>query len=153
MDDIDVRIIREMQRDASLSQRDIAEKVSLSQNACWTRIRKLRESGIIDRYTITVNPRSVGIGVVVLMLIKTRYHSEDWTADFTRKLENECEVAEFYRIAGDFDYAVKVMTKDVESFDAFYKRTIQLADIETVTSYFVMGDIKQNPEVPLVFSR
>lgn len=152
MDDLDRKILRSLQHDASRSQREIAEDVSLSQNACWTRIRKLRESGVIERFTIDVDADSVGIGVIVLMLIKTRHHSEDWLAEFTRRLEAEDEVAEFFRIAGDFDYVVKVMTRDVKSFDAFYKRTIQGEDFETVTSYFVMGDIKQKRGVPLKYS-
>ena len=114
MDNIDKNILHALQTDASRSQREIAEKVALSQNACWSRIRKLKETGVIERFTIDVDPRSAGIGIIVLVLIKTRHHSEDWIAQFTRKLEAEDEVVEFFRIAGDFRLRA-------ESHDARYR--------------------------------
>ncbi len=151
MDEIDRRILRELKRDATLSQREIADRVSLSQNACWARLRKLNEAGVIQGTTIRLDPAKIGIGVTVLMLIKTRHHSADWLDSFSRTLEADEEVVEFFRIAGDFDYVLKIMTRDVAGFDAAYKRLIKGADFETVTSYVVMGDIKKQSGPPLLY--
>lgn len=151
MDEIDRRILRELKKDATLSQREIAERVSLSQNACWARLKKLHESGVISGATIRIDPAMIGIGITVLMLIKTRHHSADWLEAFTRKLEVDEEVVEFFRIAGDFDYVLKIMTRDVASFDSAYKRLIAGADFETVSSYVIMGDIKKQSGPPLLY--
>jgi Lrp/AsnC family transcriptional regulator len=150
MDETDRKILRELKRDASLSQREVAERVSLSQNACWARLRKLHESGVITGTTINLDPRKIGIGITVLMLIKTRHHSSEWLDAFTRRLEADEEVVEFFRIAGDFDYVLKIMTRDVSSFDTVYKRLIAGSDFETVTSYVVMGDVKKQSGPPLL---
>ena len=123
----------------------------MSQNACWSRLRKLHETGVVTGTAIHLNPRKIGIGMTVLMLIKTRHHSQDWISEFTRQLEADEEVVEFFRIAGDFDYVLKIMTRDVDSFDAAYKRLISKSDLETVTSYIVMGDIKMQSGPPLLY--
>lgn len=151
MDEIDRRILREIRNDASLSQRELAERVALSQNACWARLKKLHDAGIIRGTTTLLDPAKIGIGITVLVLIKTRHHSREWFEKFTRKLEADEEIVEFFRIAGDFDYVLKIMTRDVDRFDAAYKRLIDGADFETVSSYVVMGDIKAQSGPPLLY--
>lgn len=151
MDETDRRILRALRADAGMSQRDLAERVNLSQNACWARLKKLEKSGIICGTTTLFDPSKIGIGLKVLMLIKTRHHSREWLEWFTHRLESEEEVVEFFRIAGNFDYALKVMTRDIDSFDAVYKRLIDGADFETVTSHVIMGDIKSQNGPPLIF--
>lgn len=143
MDDKDLRIMEELQKDSSLSQRQLAERVNLSQNACWRRLQNLKEAGFIVGSTIKLDREKLGLGLVVFMMVKTRHHSTDWLKSFRRAVLNFPEVIDFFRIGGEYDYMIKVITADMTSYDLVYQRLIEAVELDSVTSYFSMEAIAE----------
>lgn len=149
MDTIDFRILRELQRDASLSQRALADRVGLSQNACWRRLRQLEDSGAIRSRTVVLDRERLGLGLVVFVMVKTRHHSAEWLDRFRRHVSSIPEVIDFFRIGGEYDYMLKVVAQDMIRYDAFYRRLISGVELDTVTSHFAMEAIEEQRPIPL----
>lgn len=143
MDEKDQKIIAELQKDSSLSQRELAEKVHLSQNACWRRLQKLHETGVIVGSTVRLDRKKLGLGLVVFMMVKTRHHSAEWLDTFRRVVLNIPDVVDFFRIGGEYDYMIKVITEDMNSYDLVYQRLITAVELDSVTSYFSMEAIAE----------
>jgi Lrp/AsnC family transcriptional regulator len=148
-DHIDRRILEALQRDASRSQRAIADAVGLSQNACWRRLQRLEASGAIKGRTVILNRAALGAGLVVFAMVKTRHHSADWLKAFRAHVQTIAEVIDFYRIGGEYDYLLKVVTADMAGYDAVYQRLIAKVELETVTSFFAMEAIAEQRPIPL----
>ena len=102
-DNVDRAILRALQRDSSLSQRDLADRVGLSQNACWRRLRILKDSGLIQSYTARLDQQALGLGLTVFVMLRTRHHSREWLEKFRSVVRSIPNVIDFYRIAGDYD--------------------------------------------------
>lgn len=149
IDQIDTRILVEMQKDASLSQRELAEKIGLSQNACWRRIQSLNAAGILQGTTARVDRRKIGLELVVFVMLRTRHHSADWLSEFRRHVLSIPEVVDFHRIGGDYDYQLKVVTENIDSYDRVYQRLIDGVELDSVTSYFAMETIAEGRPLPL----
>lgn len=143
MDEKDQKIIAELQKNSSLSQRELADKVHLSQNACWRRLQKLNETGVIIGSTVRLDREKLGLGLVVFMMVKTRHHSADWLESFRKAVLKIPDVIDFFRIGGDYDYMIKVITEDMNSYDLVYQRLITAVELDSVTSYFSMEAIAE----------
>ena len=149
LDQIDRSLLRALQRDARLSQRDLAETVGLSQNACWRRLKTLYESGLIEGHTIRLDPEQLGLNLTVFVMVRTRHHSKDWLETFRQEVSAIPNVIDFYRIAGDYDYMLKVVAEDMNAFDRVYQRLIEKIDLDTVTSYMTMEAIADARDLPI----
>lgn len=149
IDHIDARIIMELQEDASQSQRDLADKIGLSQNACWRRIKQLQEDGVLKGQTARIDRELLGRGLVVFAMIRTRNHSSEWLKKFRSHVTSISDITDFYRIGGDYDYMLKIVTRDMKSYDEVYQRLIEKLDLENVTSYFTMEAILENRAIPI----
>lgn len=149
IDHIDRAILRALQRDASVSQRDLAEQVGMSQNACWRRLKALQDTGVIKGQTIRLDAKAVGLGLTVFVMIRTRHHSRDWLETFRKEVIAIENVVDFYRIAGDYDYMLKVMAEDMNDFDRVYQRLIARLDLDTVTSLITMEQIADARDWPV----
>jgi Lrp/AsnC family transcriptional regulator len=149
MDSTDYAILRILQEDASLSIADIAAKIGLSQTPCWKRIQKLEKKGIITKRVAILNPESLGFGLTVYVSIISGEHSDAWLEKFTKEIKQFPEVVEFYRMAGEVDYMLRVVVPEIKVFDEFYKRLIAIAPMKKVTSLFAMERIKYTTELPL----
>ena len=148
LDSIDKSILRALQHDASLSQRDLAEKVGLSQNSCWRRLTRLRESGVIAGQTIRLDMKAIGLGLTVFVMVRTRHHSADWLDRFRKSVLAIDNVIDFFRIAGDYDYMIKIVAQDMNDFDRIYQKLIQKTELESVTSYIAMEAIADGRNLP-----
>ncbi len=148
-DQIDRALLRALQRDARLSQRDLADSVGLSQNACWRRLKALYESGLIEGHTIRLDAARLGLGLTVFVMIRTRHHSRDWLQSFRSEVSAIPNVIDFYRVAGDYDYMLKVVAEDMNAFDRIYQRLIDKVDLDTVTSYMTMEAIADARDLPI----
>ncbi|ARQ12868.1 AsnC family transcriptional regulator protein (plasmid) [Rhizobium etli] len=153
IDEIDLRILTCMQRDSSLSQRDLAEQVGLSQNACWRRLQRLYATGVIKGSRASIDFEVLGFDLTVIVMIRTRHHSKEWSENFRKHVDRMPEVVDFYRIGGDWDYLIKVITKGMSGYDAFYQKLITNFDLATVTGYFSMEAIISNRAVDLMRMR
>ncbi len=148
-DHIDMRILEALQRDSSQSQRSLGENVGLSQNACWRRLKLLEESGVIRGRTILLDRARLGAGLVVFVMLRTRHHSSDWLDKFSKHVSGIREVVDFFRIGGDYDYLLKIVTRDMNSYDRVYRKLISGIELETVTSYFTMEAIVEQRPIAL----
>lgn len=149
LDQIDLRILEELQRDASQSQRALADRVGLSQNACWRRLKELERSGAILGRRVIIDRERLGAGFVVFSFIRTRHHSAAWLEQFRKHVSAIPEVIDFFRIGGEYDYLLKIVARDMAGYDSVYKRLIADIELETVTSYFAMEAIEEQRPIPL----
>jgi Lrp/AsnC family transcriptional regulator len=149
LDAIDRKILTVLQEDASLSIAEIGERVGLSSTPCWKRIQKLEADGIILRRVALVAQDKIGLGLSVFVSIETGDHSEAWLSKFADAVSAMPEVLEFYRMAGDVDYMLRVVVADMKSYDVFYKRLIATAPLKNVTSRFAMEKIKSVTAMPV----
>ena len=108
LDNIDKKILTELQIDASQSLEDIAKKVGASKTPVWNRIKKLRKIGIIKNHTVILDPDKLGLEACFFVLVRTSEHEKDWQDSFLNALLSREEVLEAHRLAGDIDYILKV---------------------------------------------
>ncbi|MCB1362072.1 MAG: Lrp/AsnC family transcriptional regulator [Rhodobacter sp.] len=149
LDTLDRAILRALQRDASLSQRALADAVGLSQTACARRLAALQEAGVLTGSGARLSPDKVGLGMTVFVMVRTRHHSRDWLAEFRRVVLAIPNVIDFYRIAGDYDYLLKIVAEDMNAFDAVYQRLIERIELDTVTSFITMEAIADQRALPV----
>lgn len=149
IDKIDSAILAELQTDASPSVAEIAQRVNLSQNACWRRIRRLEEEGVILRRVALLDPEKLDAGMTVFVSVRTAEHSAAWLEEFARAVSDLPEVVEFYRMAGEIDYLLKVRVADIKAYDRVYKRLIERVRLVDVSAAFAMEEIKNSTAIPL----
>ena len=153
LDDLDRRILAELQRDASQSLDDIAGRVGSSKTPVWNRIRKLRKAGVILRDTVLLDPESLGLEACFFVLVRTSAHEADWQARFLQAVRQRPEVLEAHRLAGDIDYILKVRVPNARAYDRFYQALISEVSIHNVTALLSMEEIKFTTELPLEQTR
>lgn len=148
LDNVDKRILRALQKDASLSQRDLAEQVGLSQNSCWRRLKRLQDDGVIRGQTVRLDLKALELDLTVFVMVRTRHHSAEWLDRFRSSVLAIENVIDFFRLAGDYDYMLKIVARDVADFDRIYQKLITRTDLDTVTSYIAMEAIADSRSVP-----
>jgi Lrp/AsnC family transcriptional regulator len=153
MDAIDRKILAVVQEDASLSVADIGQRVGLSSTPCWKRLQRLEAEGVITRRVALIDPEKIGLGTTVFVSVETGDHSEDWLKRFAEVVGAMPEVMEFYRMAGDVDYMLRVVVPDIQGYDGFYKKLIATVPLKNVTSRFAMERIKSTTALPIVAAR
>jgi len=149
MDAIDKKILSVLQENAALSVAEIGSRVGLSSTPCWKRIQRLEADGVILRRVALVDQDRVGLGISVFVSIETGDHSQDWLDRFAKTVTAMPEVMEFYRMAGDVDYMLRVVVPDIAGYDTFYKRLIASVPLKNVTSRFAMEKIKSTTALPI----
>ena len=149
LDKIDGKILRELQRDASLSLDQLAERVGLSRNACWRRVRAMEDTGVITGRVALVDPAAVDLGLMVFMQIRTHSHDPDWQAKFRTATQTISGILSVYRMTGDLDYLIRARVADMAGYDALYQQLIHLVPIADVAASFVMEEIKDTTALPL----
>ncbi|MGA7973779.1 MAG: Lrp/AsnC family transcriptional regulator [Pseudolabrys sp.] len=149
MDAIDRKILAEVQNDSSLSVAEIGSRVGLSSTPCWKRLQRLEADGVITRRVALVDPDKIGLGITVFVSVETGDHSEDWLGQFAETIGAMPEVMEFYRMAGDVDYMLRVVVPDIAGYDTFYKKLIATVPLKNVTSRFAMERIKSTTALPI----
>lgn len=149
IDQVDLRIVSLLQKDASLSIKEISSKIGLSPTPCWTRIQKLQDKGIIKRKTAILDPIKLGYNNRVFIFIKTSKHNRNWSDQFKDYILKQDNVLGLYRISGSYDYLIDVLSKNIKDFDKFYKNLIENVEIFEVSSSFVMEIMKETTSIPL----
>jgi Lrp/AsnC family transcriptional regulator len=149
MDAVDRKILAVVQQDASLSVAEIGERVGLSSTPCWKRLQRLEAEGVIMRQVALVDPDKIGLGITVYVSIETGDQSEEWLKKFAEVVGAMPQVMEFYRMAGDVDYMLRVVVPDIAGYDAFYKKLIGTVPLKNVTSRFAMERIKSTTALPI----
>ncbi|MCF6445368.1 Lrp/AsnC family transcriptional regulator [Nereida sp. MMG025] len=149
LDEIDRKILAQLQVDASLSLDDIAVKVGSSKTPVWNRIRKLREAGVIGAQVAKLDAEALGFEACFFVLIRTSEHEAEWQAAFLKALKERPEVQEAHRLAGDIDYILKVRVQNARAYDTFYQALISEVRVFNVTALLSMEEIKSTSALPL----
>ncbi|NGZ16871.1 Lrp/AsnC family transcriptional regulator [Vibrio aestuarianus] len=150
LDKIDRMILSLLQQNSTLSLNDLAEAVNLTTTPCWKRLKKLEESGVIAKKVALLDPEKLDLSFTAFVLIKTSDHSHEWYSRFVVTVSEYPEIMEFYRMAGEYDYMMKVLVKDMKCFDQFYKKLVNSVEgISNVTSTFAMESLKYTTQLPL----
>ena len=153
MDEIDLKILALLQADAGLSNAEVADRVGLSATPCWRRIRHLEETGVIRARVALLDRSALNVGVTVFVQIRTNQHTPEWLERFARAVEGIPEIVDFYRMAGDVDYLLRVVVPDIAAYDGVYKRLIGKINLFDVSSSFAMEEIKSTTALPLAYAR
>jgi Lrp/AsnC family transcriptional regulator len=153
IDNFDLRILAILQSDGSLSVQKVADKVGLSPTPCWRRIQRLEREGYIQKRIAVLDPVKLGLGLTVFVMVKTDRHNSIWLERFKDVVSSFPEVIEVNRLAGEYDYLLKVITRDNQSYDAFYRRLITQIELSNVTSCFSMEHVKRVTDLPLDMAR
>lgn len=149
LDAIDRKILAVLQQDASLSVAEIGDRVGLSSTPCWKRIQRLEADGVITKRVALVDQDKIGLGLSVFVSIESGDHSDAWLKAFADAVSAMPEVIEFYRMAGDVDYMLRVVVADMRAYDQFYKKLIGTVPLKNVTSRFAMEKIKSVTALPV----
>ncbi len=152
LDEFDRRILTILQEDAARPVAEIAKQVGLSATPCWRRIRLLEEAGVIRGRVALLDRGKLNVGVTVFVAVRTNQHNQDWLERFARAVESMPEVVEFYRMAGDIDYLLRVVVPDIAAYDGVYKRLIEKIDLTDVSSSFAMEEMKYTTAIPLTYA-
>jgi Lrp/AsnC family transcriptional regulator len=145
----DLRILAQLQADASLPIAKIAERVNLSQNATWRRIKLLEEAGVILARVTLLDAAKLGAGMTVFVSLKLATHAPDELERLARAVRDMTEATEFCRMTGEFDYLLKLQVADIAAYDRVYKRLIQAAIFADVRASFAMEVLKRTTALPL----
>lgn len=149
LDQIDLQLLDLLQGDASQPVSRLAGRVGLSTTACWNRIHRMESARVITGRVVLVEPEKVDVGLCVFVSIRTSEHSSVWLSEFAERVAKMPEVVEFWRMAGDVDYLLRVLVPDMSAFDTFYKQLIADTSLADVSSRFAMERIKHTTAIPL----
>lgn len=149
IDDVDRILLRALQADGTQSLETLAGRADISTNTCWRRVKRLEDSGVIARRVALIDPEKLGLNQTIFVAIRTRDHSAGWLKRFADAVRTIPEVVEFYRMAGDVDYLLKVQARSVQDYDRVYKALIARVDIADVSATFAMECLKNTTELPV----
>jgi len=152
MDKFDQAILGILQADCTRPIAEIADAIGLGSTACWRRVQKLEEQGMIRGRVALLDPGLLNVAVTVFAAIRTNQHNAQWLGRFHDMISTLPEVVECYRMAGDTDYMLRIVVPDIAAYDAVYKRLIQLAGITDISSSFAMEQIKSTTQLPLTYT-
>jgi len=146
MDQVDKTIISLLQNNALLPIADISKKVNLSISTCWNRIKKLEEDKVIKKRVTILDGNKINLPIVVFVTISVGHHNDD----FNNELLCFNEIIEIWRLSGQFDYLLKVVSKSLQTYDMFIKKLInEIKDINSLHSNIVLQEIKYTTSYPL----
>ena len=150
LDKIDILILRELQKDAKLTTKELAAKVNLSPSPVFERQTRLERDGYIRRYVAVVDPVKVGNGIMVLCNVRLKQHNKEFSREFTSVISGLDEVVECFNTSGDYDYQLKIYARDMRHYQDFVLGTLGDLDcIGSLHSIFVIGEVKNSLYVPI----
>ena len=149
IDDVDRKILKQLQDDANRSLDEIARNVGSSKTPVWNRIKKLRDAGVIRKTTVLLDAEALGLEATFFVLIRTSEHEADWQMRFLDALRARPEVLEAHRLAGEIDYILKVQVANARAYDEFYQALISEVRIFNVTALLSMEEIKASTALPI----
>ncbi len=150
LDYIDIKILEALQRNARLSNIDLAQKVGLSPSPCLRRVKRLEKEKYISHYSAVIDQNLVGLPVNVFIQVSLSKQDEDSLAIFENKIVKSKEVMEAYLMTGDSDYLLRVVTSDLEAFEKFLKKHLTRIDsVSSIRSSFALKKVIQRTALPL----
>lgn len=149
---IDRKLLDSIQKDATRTLAELAERVGLSRNACWTRLKRLEEEGYVKGRRALLDREKLNLGLMVFVSIRTDDHSRAWAEAFRDAVADLPEIVGVFRTAGDTDYLLQAVVPDVKAYDALYQRLTARLTLSDVSGAFVMEEMKATSELPLDYA-
>ncbi len=149
MDKLDRIILDLLQKNSDLTIQEISKSVYLSTTPCWQRIKRLKERGFIQKTVAILDPKMAELNTTVFVFVTIENHDKDKLELFSRVVSMMPEIVECHRLSGSIDYLLKVIIKDIEGYDLFYKGLITKVSFLNVTSNFVIERMKHTTEIPI----
>lgn len=149
LDGIDRKLLTELQRNSDLPLEELGQRVGLSRNACWRRVKAMEASGVIRGRVAILDPVKIGLGLEVFIQVKAAQHDAKWLDQFARATRGTREVTGVYRMTGDLDYLIRARVADMADYDRLYQTLIARVPMGDVSASFVMEEIKHTTELPL----
>ena len=144
VDKFDLAILQVLQDDARASLQTISERVGLSSTPCWARIKRMESDGVIQGYTVRVDPPSIGLPDTVIVQVTLESHTDETLYDFGKILEQIPEVMEAYLVSGDYDYYIRIAVKDTRDYERLLReRLYRIPGIRHSKSSFVLRTLKE----------
>jgi len=149
-DAIDRRILMELQKSARISNAQLAERCHISPSPCWRRVQALERSGVISRHVTLVDPRRVGLPVSVFVEVSLAAQTESVLEPFEAAVAKRPEVMECYQMTGSFDYLLRVVVPDLDSYERFLRAHLtRVPGVASIRSSFALRAVKYRTELPL----
>lgn len=150
LDDIDRRLLRALQADASLSHAALAERVGASPASCWRRIRALEQAGVLRGTVRLVDPDAVARGVSVMLQVRMKSHASEARQAFESFVGGRPEVMECYSMSGEWDYLMRIVVADVADYERFLMRELlNHPNVDNSASHFALSQVKYTTAVPI----
>jgi Lrp/AsnC family leucine-responsive transcriptional regulator len=150
LDATDRRILTALQNDGRITNQDLAKQVRLSPAACFDRVKRLRERGIIKSYSAILDPNEIGLALIIFVEIFLDRSSKELFAAFADAVQRTPEILECHMVAGGFDYLIKARMKDIESYRRFLGETlVQLPGVRQTRTYAVLEELKSTTRLPI----
>ena len=152
LDKIDLKILRILQENSKITNLDLSKKIGLSPAPTLERVKKLEQSDIIQSYHANVNPIQMGLNVKTFVLVTLAWKQEDALNRFLRKIEKIDEVTECYIITGEADLLIKVICKDIPSYEQLLFKTLsQIEEIERLKTLMTLSTAKDAKILPFIY--
>lgn len=149
LDNIDRSILNKLQKNGRLSNVQLATEVGLSESACLRRVKLLEENGVIDRYVMLINQAAIGKPGNVFVRVTLDGQQREKLEDFEADISNVREVMECYLMSGDFDYLLRVITRDNDDYVRVHNKLTSLPGVMRVQSSFAMKTVLDKTELPV----
>lgn|SRR5215472_11650083 len=150
LDGIDLRILNLLQSNGRISNQDLAAQVGLSPSPCLRRVRHLEKSGVVEKFVALVNPTAVGRGLQAFVEVRLDRQTRASVDKFEAEILKHEEVLECYLMAGDSDYLLRVVVRDLEEFRDFHMNSLaKIPGVGNVKSHISMKQVKYSTALPL----
>ena len=150
LDQVDIRILNELQNDSSHSNVELAKRVHLSPSPCLMRVKALKDKGVIRNYVALADPKVLGLGLNVFISISLKEQSKEALAEFEKRISEHDEVMECYLMTGDSDYLIRVAVADMAALEKFIlEQLTPIAGIEKIRSSFALKQVRYKTALPL----
>ena len=150
IDQIDRRILEILQKEPGINASAIGEQIGLSQSACWRRVQRLRNDGIIRDQPVKLDREKVGLNTMVFAHVKLTSHGRSNLREFADAVSAWPEVLDCYVLLGNVDFLLRIVTEDIKAYEQFFfEKLSQLPGIQEVNSSIVMSDIKHTTVLPI----
>ena len=152
MDNIDKKILAELQKNSSQPLSELSKKVGLSNTPCWNRIKKLEEEKIIKSKTIILDNKKINLSITVFLSISIQNHTEEWLKNFQKIVNKYDQIIEVHRLTGsNSDYQITILSPSIEEYDKFQQLLIKEIECTNMSSHISLQTIKKSDKYPLQF--
>jgi DNA-binding Lrp family transcriptional regulator len=150
LDPVDRRLLTLLQSDGKASNQELAERCALSAPACWRRVRRLEEEGVIRQYVALLDAPRVGFGLLVFAFVDLENHHADTVAEFDRLVAERPEILECHMLSGVHDYLLRIVAADMQAYEEFLRvRLLPSPGVRSVNTSFSMNAKKLSTALPI----